>query len=173
MKNISELDPIDKGIIEHLQKDPQITHTEIAKRVNRSQPTIGMRIEKLKKAGILQFQAGINLKKAQLVSARAEIQTNNPGFIKKIVKKCPFMINAFRLTGVINMSIFLIGECVEDLDRVVNCHFRNNPNVKKVEFNVISDILSNFVLPVNLDFSNCENLLNNSCCCGFRPNSLL
>ncbi|MGV9199144.1 MAG: Lrp/AsnC family transcriptional regulator [Promethearchaeia archaeon] len=167
--NFSELDHIDKGIIEILQKDPQITHTEIAKRVNRSQPTIGMRIEKLRKAGVLEFQAGIDLKKADLVFGRAEIQTNNPDYVKKIVKKCPFMINAFRLSGVTNMSVFLIGEKIEDLDRVINCHFRNNPDVKKVNFNVITDIVSNFVLPVNLDFSTCEDFLEDSCCCGFKP----
>lgn len=169
LKSFSDLDPIDKGIIEHLQRDPQITHTEIAKKVNRSQPTIGMRIEKLKEAGILEFQAGIDIKKAQLVFARAEIQTNRPEYIQKIVEKCPFMINAFRLSGMTNMSVFLIGESVKGLDRIVNCHFRNNQDVMKVEFNVITDILTNLVLPVNLDFSTCENLLDNSCCCGFSP----
>jgi len=55
---VFKIDEIDKNIIEIIQKDPMLTHTEIAKKVNRSQPTIGMRIRKLEKAGVLKFQAG-------------------------------------------------------------------------------------------------------------------
>lgn len=164
-----DLDPIDKGIMELLQKDPQITHTEIAKKVNRSQPTIGMRIEKLRKSGVLEFQAGIDLKKSDLVFARADIQTNDPEYIQKLVRKCPFIINAFRLSGILNFSIFLIGQNVRDLDNVVNCHLRNNPEVKKVNLNIVTDIVSDFVLPVNLDFNTCDELLEGNCCCEFKP----
>jgi DNA-binding Lrp family transcriptional regulator len=58
---VFKIDEIDKSIIELIQKEPMLTHTEIAKRVDRSQPTIGMRIRKLEKAGVLKFQAGINV----------------------------------------------------------------------------------------------------------------
>jgi len=59
---VFNIDQIDKNIIEIIQREPMLTHTEIAKKVNRSQPTIGMRIRKLEKAGVLKFQAGINVK---------------------------------------------------------------------------------------------------------------
>ena len=42
-----KIDEVDKSIIELIQKEPTLTHTEIAKKVNRSQPTIGTRIRKL------------------------------------------------------------------------------------------------------------------------------
>ena len=75
---VFKIDDIDKSIIELIQKDPTLTHTEIAKRVDRSQPTIGMRIRKLEKAGVLKFQAGINVKTMDLILARVEIQTLEP-----------------------------------------------------------------------------------------------
>ena len=78
LSNVLDIDEIDKSIIQIIQKQPNLTHTQIAKRVNRSQPTVGMRIRKLEEAGVLKFQACINLKTADLLLARAEIKTTNP-----------------------------------------------------------------------------------------------
>ena len=72
---VFKIDEIDKSIIEIIQKDPMLTHTEIAKKVNRSQPTIGMRIRKLEKSGVLKFTAGINVKTMDLLLARVDIQS--------------------------------------------------------------------------------------------------
>ena len=47
------IDDIDCKIMDLIQKEPTLTHTEIAGHVNRSQPTIGMRIRRLEKIGIL------------------------------------------------------------------------------------------------------------------------
>ena len=44
-----KLDDVDRQIITLVQEDPHITHTQIAEKINRSQPTVGMRIKKLEK----------------------------------------------------------------------------------------------------------------------------
>ena len=104
------IDEIDRNIIEIIQKDPMLTHTEIAKKVNRSQPTIGMRIRKLEKSGVLKFQAGINVKTMDLILARVEVQTLKPDDTINLVKNCPYMLNAFRLSGTSNLSILVISD---------------------------------------------------------------
>ena len=58
-----KIDKIDREIIDLLQDDPHLTHMEIAKKVKRSQPTIGMRISKLEEKGLLEVQRGVNFKK--------------------------------------------------------------------------------------------------------------
>ncbi|GAG85090.1 unnamed protein product, partial [marine sediment metagenome] len=73
-----KLDEVDRQIISIVQEDPNITHTEIAHRVNRSQPTIGMRIKKLEQSGVLQFQPGINFRKVELFLAIVHIKTREP-----------------------------------------------------------------------------------------------
>ncbi|MFX0007622.1 MAG: Lrp/AsnC family transcriptional regulator, partial [Candidatus Hermodarchaeota archaeon] len=103
------IDDIDCRIMDLIQREPNLTHTEIAHYVNRSQPTVGMRIKKLENLGVLKYQAGINIKVADLCFARVELQTKNPRKVIEIVKKCPFMLNAFRLSGESNMSILMIG----------------------------------------------------------------
>ncbi|MFW9829598.1 MAG: Lrp/AsnC family transcriptional regulator, partial [Candidatus Thorarchaeota archaeon] len=46
-----KLDKIDLKLISLLQEDPNLTHYQIAEIVNRSQPTVGTRLRKLKEKG--------------------------------------------------------------------------------------------------------------------------
>ena len=45
IENGLEIDNIDKKIIQIIQKEPNITHTNLAKKIGVSQPTIGIRIK--------------------------------------------------------------------------------------------------------------------------------
>jgi len=164
---VFKIDEIDKSIIELIQKEPMLTHTEIAKRVNRSQPTIGMRIRKLEKAGVLKFQVGINVKTMDLILARVEIQTSKPNETTELVKHCPYMLNAFRLSGTFNLSVLVIGSKLAHIDEMVNNHFRKNPNVSSVYMDIITDVTNDFVLPFDFNFESCSlNSNSNGQCCG-------
>ncbi|MFX1419540.1 MAG: Lrp/AsnC family transcriptional regulator [Promethearchaeota archaeon] len=158
------IDDIDCRIMDLIQREPNLTHTEIAEHVNRSQPTVGMRIKKLEKLGVLKYQAGINIRVADLCFARIELQTKNPKKVIKIVKNCPFMLNAFRLSGNSNISILIVGLNLKDLDQIVNMHFRNDPDVCDVHIDVISDVVNDFVLPIDLNLELGEYSLGKDCC---------
>lgn len=162
---VFKIDEIDKNIIELIQKEPTLTHTEIAKRVDRSQPTIGMRIRKLEKAGVLKFQAGINVKTMDLILARVEIQTLEPNEITELAKRCPYMLNTFRLSGTFNLSVLVIGSKLAHIDEMVNNHFRKNPNVSSVYMDIITDVTNDFVLPFDFNFESCS-LNSSGQCCG-------
>jgi len=162
---VFKIDEIDRNIIEIIQKEPMLTHTEIAKKVNRSQPTIGMRIRKLEKSGVLKFQAGINVKNMDLILARVEVQTLKPEKTIKLVKNCPHMLNAFRLSGTSNISILIISNKLAHIDELVNHHFRKDPNISEVYMDVITDVINDFVLPFDFNFG-CCGLTSNGQCCG-------
>ncbi|MFX1337032.1 MAG: Lrp/AsnC family transcriptional regulator [Promethearchaeota archaeon] len=163
MSEVLKMDDIDKKIIALVQDQPNLTHTEIAEKVNRSQPTVGMRIRKLEEQGVLQFQAGINLKAADMYFARVDLKTNNPEKIYNIVKKCPFMLNAFRLSGNTDMSIMMAGFNIEDIDKIVNIHLRSNPDVMMVTIDLITDIMTDFIIPFDFNFSRCDCKLDDHC----------
>jgi DNA-binding Lrp family transcriptional regulator len=167
MSEVLKMDEIDKKIIALVQDQPNLTHTQIAEKVNRSQPTVGMRIRRLEEQGVLQFQAGINLRAADMYSARVDIQTNNPGRIYDLIKKCPFMLNAFRLSGNKDMSIMMAGFTIEDIDKVVNVHLRSNPDVIMVTVDLITDIMTDFIIPFDFNFSRCECKLDDHCWNGY------
>ena len=158
------IDDIDCQIMDLIQKEPSLTHTQIAEHVNRSQPTVGMRIKKLEKIGVLKYQAGINIRVADLCFARADLQTKNPKKILSIVKRCPFMLTAFRLSGDTNISIIIAGLSLKDLDHVVNHHLRGNPEIYNVHMDIIEDVVDDFVLPIDLNFDYSKIELENYCC---------
>ncbi|MFW9952390.1 MAG: Lrp/AsnC family transcriptional regulator [Candidatus Thorarchaeota archaeon] len=151
-----KLDDIDRQIISLVQSDPSLTHTEIAEKINRSQPTVGMRIKKLEKEGILQFQPGINFKKVELNLATVEVNCTNPDEIMEMASCCPFMLNAFRLSGEHNICIFLASSKLSKLDAIVNYHFRKNPDVSSVSMEIVTDIARDFILPIDFDSENHE-----------------
>ena len=163
------IDGIDCMIMDLLQRDPNLTHTQIAEHVKRSQPTIGTRIKRLEKMGVLKYQAGINLKVADLCFARIVIQTKKPENIIKIIKNCPFLLNAIRLSGDINLSIIAVGLNYRDIDHIVNNHFRNNPDVVTAHIDIIAGVLDDLVLPIDLNLEygqlSLENICNKRCQC--------
>ena len=152
-----KIDEIDCQIMDLVQKKPHLTHAQIAEHVKRSQPTIGMRIKKLEKLGVLKYQAGITLKNRDLCFARVDIRTNNPQESFQMVKKCPFMLNAFSLSGNLNISIIVVGLDLHVLERIVNYHFRSNPAVTKVQMELIVDVADDLVLPLNFNIEHTKN----------------
>ncbi|NHJ20605.1 MAG: Lrp/AsnC family transcriptional regulator [Candidatus Lokiarchaeota archaeon] len=158
-----KLDDIDRRIITLVQEDPNLTHTQIAEKINRSQPTVGMRIKKLEKEGILQFQPGINFRKVDLYLSTVELNTKQPNEILEMAKFCPFMLNAFRLSGSHNICILLASSKLDKLDNIVNYHFRSNPDVQSVSMNMITEIAKDFILPVDFDSEDHNPTLESGC----------
>jgi DNA-binding Lrp family transcriptional regulator len=163
MSEVFKMDEIDKKIISLVQEHPNLTHTQIAEQVNRSQPTVGMRIRRLEELGVLQFQAGINLKITDLFVARVDIQTSSPNEIFEIAKKCPYILNAFRMSGEFDVSILIANNKIEDLEVIINYHFRSNPNVMRVSVEIITDVMRNFIIPFDFETGKCECALEKFC----------
>lgn len=158
-----KLDDIDRQIISIVQEDPNITHTDIAEKINRSQPTVGMRIKKLEKSGVLVFQPGINFKKVNLFLATVEVKTKNPDELMEMAKCCPFMLNAFRLSGEHNISILLASSKLEKLDNIINYHFRRNPDIGSVSMEIVTDIAKDFILPIDFDSEHHNPTIEDGC----------
>ncbi|MBD3255332.1 MAG: winged helix-turn-helix transcriptional regulator [Candidatus Lokiarchaeota archaeon] len=163
MNDVLSMDEIDRQIVQLIQKRPDLTHTEIAEHVNRSQPTVGMRIKKMEQLGVLKFQAGINLRTAPLNFALCELDVRNPNKVLEIVNNCPFMVNSFNTDGDTNVLIMVAGFNLKQIDKIVNYHFRNHPDIKKVKMRVITGIMKDFVVPINLNFDKCVCLLKDEC----------
>lgn len=158
-----KLDEIDLKLISLLQEDPNLTHNQIAEIVNRSQPAVGIRLKKLKDKGILQFQAGLNLKKIYIQLAFVNLNVKNPDEIMEMVNHCPFMLNAFRLSGKYNITILLANTQIKKLFNIVNQHFRANSSVQKISMEIITDIAKNLILPIDVDSEVLEPILEDGC----------
>lgn len=150
--NKINLDLTDFEIINMIFENPKISHRTIAKMINKSQPAVGARIKKYEKLGLLQFQPGINFRVANIFMAIVTMKVDDVDFIMEMAKYCPFIVNAFRLSGKYNLCVLLANTKVEKLYNIVNFHFRAEPNVKKISMDLITDFAKDFVLPI--DFNN-------------------
>ncbi|MHA1193443.1 MAG: Lrp/AsnC family transcriptional regulator, partial [Promethearchaeota archaeon] len=72
-----KLDQKDRKIITLLHDNQEISQEEIAKIVHLSQPSIAMRIKKLKERGIMDHIMGVNLNKVGIYVAIVTVRTTN------------------------------------------------------------------------------------------------
>lgn len=158
-----DLDETDFMIIKYILEDPKISHRAIARLINKSQPAIGARVKKYEKLGILQFQPGINFKVANIFMALVSLKANNASYIWEMGKYCPFIVNAFRLSGKYNICVLLASTKIEKLYNIVNFHFRTNPDVKKISMDIITDFARDFILPIDLNVETITPSLQDGC----------
>jgi Lrp/AsnC family leucine-responsive transcriptional regulator len=147
-----DLDEIDIQIIRLLQESPAITHSDIAKQLNRSQPAIGARIKKLQEQGILATQIGVDFQAVTEINlVKIELITKKPEELIDMAKYCPFIINALKLSGEYNIALFIACAKLKTVDSIVDGHFRNKEYISKVRMDLVTGVAKKLILPV--DFS--------------------
>jgi Lrp/AsnC family transcriptional regulator, leucine-responsive regulatory protein len=145
------LDDRDTTILTMVQKNPNISQEEIAKKIHLSQPSVGARIRKLKQNGVLETINGMNFKVVDLKLAKVDINaTDTVGIIEEF-RHCPFFINALITSGKYNLCIFFTATDLKRLEGIVNHHLRKNEMVKDIELNIVIGTAKDFVLPMNLE----------------------
>ena len=166
-----DLDETDLIILKYLIEDPKISQHTIAKKINKSQPAIGARIKKYEELGLLQYQCGINFRKANLFMVIVNLKAIDTSIVWDMAKACPFIVNAFRISGKYNICVLLASTKLEKLYNIVNYHFRMNPGVKKISMELISDFARDFVLPIDFNVETLKPSMEDGCgACDFCQN---
>lgn len=158
------LDDRDHTILSMLQKNPYVSQDEIAKKVKLSQPSVGARIRKLKEKGILHTINGVNFKVVDLKLAKIDVNATDTFAVINEFKDCPFFINSLIMSGKYNLCLFFMASDLKRLEGIVNHHLRSNPKVKDLELNLVISTTKDFVLPLNIDFDNKNQLECNQDC---------
>lgn len=146
-----KLDKKDRKIIGLLNDNPSISQGEIAEQIHLSQPSVAMRIKKLKDKGFIEQIMGINPRKIGLHIAKVDIATNNPTRFLNMYRSCPFFLNGFTVSGKNNLFLLFIGETIASLESKVDKHLRADKDAQNVEFNIIISSVKDFVVPVKIN----------------------
>ncbi|UCG69442.1 MAG: Lrp/AsnC family transcriptional regulator [Thermoplasmata archaeon] len=142
-----KLDTKDRTIISMYAKNPNVSQEEIAKEIKLSQPSVAMRIKKLRESGAIETQTGINPLKMGLYVAKVDISSNNPMEILGMFKNCPYFANGFSISGKHNLSLFFVSESIATLEAIINGHVRPNKSVTDVDFNIVIATEKDFIVP--------------------------
>jgi DNA-binding Lrp family transcriptional regulator len=102
------LDSVDLQIINKLNRNGRISLTELAEDIKLSRVAIANRIEKLIQNNILRVRTSMNLEKLayNTLIVRLQVEKQNMGKIKAIVRACPKVVMSLEMTG--NHNVLLI-----------------------------------------------------------------
>lgn len=132
-----DVDDLDKSILSLFQKDPEITHSEIANKVGLSQPAVGARIKRLKENGILEHNYGINLRNIKSKIVRIDISSGDPISLLEEVEVLQNVIFAYRMIGNINLTLWVVADTWNEVEDFANYYVRRKDNTRIVMMNVI------------------------------------
>jgi len=152
MKEFLDLDKRDREILSILEKDPEMSQSEMAEKLKISQPSVSARIYKLKKKGALSHVVGMNLKKVGLYMAKVDVIANNTSSVLDIFKDCPYFLNGLIVSGKHNLCLFFVGEDIATLEAIVDGHLRSNPLVRGAEVSIVIATMKDLVMPIKMNF---------------------
>jgi Lrp/AsnC family transcriptional regulator, leucine-responsive regulatory protein len=141
-------DSTDKKILTSLCQNPHLSQSEIADKVGLSQSSVAVRIEKLRKHQMIEYQIGVDPLKMGLSIARVDIATKDATIFLDMFRNCPHFINAYAISGKYNVCLFFIGDDVKTIETLVNDHIRSSPSVNDVTVDIIIGATRNFVVPI-------------------------
>jgi DNA-binding Lrp family transcriptional regulator len=170
-----KLDEKDRKIITLLHNNQDISQEKIAKEIHLSQPSVAMRIKKLKEKGIIENIIGVNLNKVGIYVAVVLVQTTNTTKILNLFRECPFFLNGFVLSGKENLMLLFAGEDLASLESMIDERLRSHADVQSAEFNILISSIKDFILPVKMvdrplnkppcgiDYKECQSYHENRC----------
>ncbi len=156
-KSYIKLDKKDRIIISLTHDNQDISQEEIAKAVNLSQPSVAIRIKKLKEKGLLENVLGVNLNKVGLNVAMVRVTTTNTTRILTMFRNCPFFLNGFVISGKENLCLLLVGDDVSSLESIIDNHIRPDKDVQSADFNIIISSIKDFVIPIKIPIGSLNN----------------
>jgi Lrp/AsnC family transcriptional regulator, leucine-responsive regulatory protein len=163
------IDEKDVKILSFYIENPEISQNEIAEKLKLSQPSVFVRIQKLKKKGLLDFKVGIDISKTKLFLTRVDLTSKNPSALLEEMKNCPFFVNGFIMSGMHNVSMMLVHEDLKKVDEIVNTHLRPLNTVSNIEVNVVVSSAKDCTMQLDLshEISN-EKCSENGKCSGCK-----
>jgi len=145
-----ELDEKDRKIINLIHDDQEISQDEIAKKVKLSQPSVAIRLKKLKERGIIDQIIGVNLNKVGIYVANVMVRTTNSTKILNMFRNCPFFLNGFVISGEKNLMLLFAGEDLASLESIIEERLRPDEDVQSADFNIIISSIKDFIMPIKI-----------------------
>lgn len=163
-----ELDELDLEIITILEEEPQITYSEIGRRIGRSQPAVGTRIHKLEDKGLLRAQMGVDFERVPLILVKVDICAKKTSELLDMANHCPFIVNCLRTTGDYNLCMFVVAKNMEDATNFIDMHIRDTDDIKELKMNVITGFVKPWVKPIDVGTVLFEQQCTHYCFPGFQ-----
>ena len=128
-----------------MQKEPELTQVEIAKKLGAAQSSVATRIMKLKKNDLIRMCARINFQKLGFLTGVASISTKNEKKVLDFARKCPLFINGVVTIGGRNVFLLFVSENLKTFQNIVDTQIRSLEGVTDVNFAHTVELASPYV----------------------------
>ena len=154
---MSKLDQIDQKILELIQKDASLSATEIAERVNLSQPPCWRRINRLQEEGYIDRRVGLlNRKKLGLnvvIYTEVKLTANGRqavGEFERKIRSFPEVTECYVMLGNIDFLLRIVTRDVEAYEDFFRKNLSQLPGVHDISSSVaLSEVKYTTELPLN------------------------
>jgi DNA-binding Lrp family transcriptional regulator len=120
--NLEYLDDTNRTIIKELQNNPEISQTELAKKVGLSQSSIALRLSKLSESGLVKNLVVVDYSKLGLDIMRVDIVAKDTAPVIEWARSCPLCVNAAKSIGKNNLSLYFLTEDLETISWIIEKH---------------------------------------------------
>ena len=119
-----EIDPVNRQILEELQRDPRLSMSELGRRIGMSSPAVTERVHRLEEAGVIRgYRLELNPAALGLpIAAYIRIRPN-PGQLPKIAelaRQIPEVVECHRVTGEDCFVLKVYFPAIDQLDRLLD-----------------------------------------------------
>jgi Lrp/AsnC family leucine-responsive transcriptional regulator len=140
MHSTCSMDLTDRRIVDIMRLEPDITQSELARRLGFSQPSVAARIARLKRDGILVSRVGVNMRKLGLAVGDATLSANDPYKLLSKFESCPCFLYGGTFSGTQNVLLVFAADDVSSLQGIVNQRLRKEPGASEVNFKIIDGL---------------------------------
>ncbi len=170
-----KIDEKDRKIITLVYANHEISQEDIAQKVHLSQPSVAIRIKKLKEKGIIDYIMGVNVNKVGIYVAMVFVRTTNTTKILNMLCDCPFFLNGFVISGEKNLMLLMAGEDLASLESIIDERLRPDEDVQSADFNIVISSIKDFIMPIKMierplnkppcgiDYKECQAYHENRC----------
>ena len=151
-----DLDKIDRTILEFVQNDASLSASEIAERVNLSQPPCWRRIKRLEDEGYIERRVGLLNRKALglnvVLYTEVKLTANGRKAVdafEKTIRSFPQVTECYVMLGRIDFLLRIVCKDVEDYEQFFKKHLSQLPHVQDINSSVaLSEVKYTTALPL-------------------------
>ena len=151
-----DLDPIDRRILEWLQKEPGINAGELGEKIGLSQSAVWRRMQSLREKGVIVDQpVKIDRQKVGLntmVFAHVKLTSqgrSNLAEISDAVRQYPEVLDCYVLLGNVDFLLRIVTEDIKAYEQFFFEKLSQLPGIQEVNSSIVlSDIKHTTVLPI-------------------------
>ena len=159
-----DIDSKDVKILSAFMRNPDVSQSELAELLKISQPSVNVRVRKLKERGLLTNTIGIEFNKTAMYMVRVDFTATHAQKILELLRPCSFFVNGFVMSGKNNVSILIVGHDLKKVETIINTHLRTNTDIKDITTSVVVSTIKPFVYSVDLEREQHEECKNVGSC---------